>query len=371
MTKPIDARTMKKRLRSAGWRFVRQTGGGGHELWESHDGGVRHVTSFNRKTLDNRATAELLDKIEESRPAWEAYQSAVNAGGDPHLELARYVAQQTQEAAVVQKTSYIAVPATKRGPLSWSLLLRMVDLAPDDLWCLDQTDARELGAVYYDADRFLRLMRLKNGQLSALASGQWVDQPERLRLHTKCWSKRGRYYADWNKTRKVWRIYTYGDNTYQGQVRGDRAACTSYLDAIVDQLEAEVLQTARTKIEAEPVVEVVEEPAAPEPVVVHEPPKATGARRDLAVWSDEAIIAELIRRTGAEGGTLARYRVKLTPIITHLQRMDGKPTCQGQGGRPRKDLLIVPPAQWAEVTCEECQATELFTTVRWALGGEA
>lgn len=70
-TRPLSSREMKRRLRKAGWRFVRQCNSA-HEMWESADGSFTHVTSFTSKMMDTRATAELLAKIEASQAATRA-----------------------------------------------------------------------------------------------------------------------------------------------------------------------------------------------------------------------------------------------------------------------------------------------------------
>jgi hypothetical protein len=212
----MTSKAMKRELRAAGWRFVRTTNGGGHEMWESEDGAHRHVTDFARKEMDNRAVAELTRKIAAS----------MNAG--------------TASGAVTPRVlghSYMAVPGTSRGPLSWSLLRRMVQIAPPDLWASTPEEARELGECWYDEGTYLRLMRVpQSGQperLQARLSDKWVEDPTgQTGPGDKAWSIHARYFADWAQKRGTWRVYknTKGKRKeYMQTFKGDRALVLAHL----------------------------------------------------------------------------------------------------------------------------------------------
>jgi hypothetical protein len=256
---------LKKELRAAGWRKVRTTQRGGHELWESHDGTERETASFKRKDMSATAVQSFRNKIANTAAAWEAHQAAradidgvgglvraierqrlgdngnASNGSFEHVqvpnpvmppsEFKKFLERKRVEAA----THYIALPIGK-GRVPWALARRLVDLAPEALWCKDEADCIEVAAMHYtDPNRRLRKIRRIDAQLASysVANG-WVDAPETGPL-SPCVDKRALLGAKYDKSTRRWRIWTVRDHKPVGAHVGDRAGCLARMDAIAQE----------------------------------------------------------------------------------------------------------------------------------------
>jgi hypothetical protein len=97
----------------------------------------------------------------------------------------------------------------------------------------------------------------------------------------------------------------------------------------------------------------------------------TGAKRQLAVWSDDAIVAEVIRRLGDFSpsgnlhGTLGDYRFSLVPLVKHLSNPAGLAACSEAAVEQ-----VLQPTDFEQVTCERCRASHLYKMIKWALTGQ-
>lgn len=269
---------------------------------------------------------------------------------------------------------YLAVPDTQRGCLSWALMLRMLDTAPDALWCADDTEARGLSAIHFEShlstSLVLRMLRRIEGidSVEAFVGGRWKAPPA-LHEHSKCWARDGVHYADWNPQRKAWRIYRRSTPkpTYITQVRSlSREECIVMLDngpPFVAPVGAPVESAPTESAPVEVTSAGVDIDAA----------ARTAAEKsgllDPEQMTDEALIAEVLHRLGGESGTLGGYTIRLAPVTKHMAHPNGGYCCGSKRGTVDPGVVVLQPADVRDVNCSQCKVSPIYKTVLWAMGG--